>query len=124
MIRFSAVLVFLALFLSASTCPAAEDSAAPQTPLSQGAVQTKKFPRIVIYSVAWCPHCKEAKEYLTKNNIPFINRDVELDSVAMEELTQKYKSTGVPVIVFGNDDKVLRGFNRDQFEKALKELSR
>jgi glutaredoxin-like YruB-family protein len=122
MIRHSVLLVFLSLFLWTLTCPAAGNDAAPQSPLSQGTVQANKFPRIVLYSVAWCPHCREAKEYLTKNNIPFINKDVEIDSTAMDELTQKYKSSGVPVIVFGNDEKILKGFNRDQFEKVLKEM--
>lgn len=82
----------------------------------------KKYPQIVLYSVAWCPHCREAKEYLTKNEIPFINRDVEVDDNAMKELTDKYNSTGVPVIVFGSekDEVVLRGFTAELFQENLK----
>lgn len=120
----SALLLLLVFLLCATACPAAETTDAPQSPLRQGTGESKKYPRIVLYSVAWCPHCKAAKEYLTANSIPFINRDVELDSAAMEDLTEKYRSTGVPVIVFGNDEKVLKGFSREQFEKALKELSK
>ena len=63
----------------------------------------KQYPRIVLFSTSWCPHCRAAKEYMTKNNIPFINRDVEVDDAAMEDLTKKYKSAGVPVIVFGKE---------------------
>lgn len=83
---------------------------------------SKSYPVIVLYSVAWCPHCRETKEYLTRNNIPFINRDVELDSKAMEELTGKYKSTGVPVLVFGSGKKeiVLKGFTPELFRESLK----
>lgn len=82
----------------------------------------KKYPLIVLYSVSWCPHCRETKEYLTKNNIPFINRDVEVDDEAMGDLTGKYKSTGVPVIVFnsGKDEVVLKGFTPELFEESLK----
>ncbi len=80
------------------------------------------YPLIVLYSVSWCPHCRAAKEYLTHNNIPFINRDVELDKEAMELLTNKYQSKGVPVIVIGNDEKVLKGFNEENFVKALQEV--
>ena len=101
---------------------AADTGESPQTPLSQGPARTVKYPGIVLYSVAWCPHCREAKEYLTEHNIPFINKDVELDAQAMEELTGKYKSQGVPLIVIGNDEKILHGFNREGFEKALKEM--
>ncbi len=68
--------------------------------------------------------CKAAKEYFASKNIPFINRDVELDSDAMDDLTKKYKSQGVPVIVIGNDEKVMKGFDPDRFEKAAKELKK
>jgi glutaredoxin len=86
------------------------------------AEEAKKFPRIVLFSVAWCPHCKEAKEYFTRNTIPFINRDVEMDEKAMEELTGKYNSTGVPVIVIGtgSQEQVLKGFSPELFLDSLK----
>lgn len=82
----------------------------------------KKYPQIVLFSVSWCPHCKEAKEYFTRNNIPFINRDVEVDDKAMEELTGKYKSNGVPVIVIrpGKDEVVVKGFTPEMFQESLK----
>ena len=42
----------------------------------------------------------------------------------MHDLTEKYKSTGVPVIVLGNDEKIIKGFDRDKFEKVLNEMSK
>jgi len=89
--------------------------------LSQEKSQAGKFPKIVLYSTSWCPHCKAAKQYLTSNNIPFINRDVELDSQAMELMTGKYKSQGVPVIVFGDgkDEVVMKGFQPALFQENL-----
>jgi len=124
MIRPVALLLFLSLILFAFTCQAAVNgnNNSQQTPLSQGSPQARKYPAIVLYSVAWCPHCKEAKQYFTENNIPFINKDVELDAKAMEELTGKYKSQGIPIIIIGNDEKILRGFDRGKFEKAVKEV--
>lgn len=88
------------------------------------AAEAKKYPQIVLYSVAWCPHCREAKEYLTKNDIPFINRDVEVDAKAMEDLTIRYNSTGVPVIVFGKDKEeiVMKGFTPELFQKTLQKV--
>jgi glutaredoxin 3 len=85
------------------------------------ATAAKQYPQIVLYSVAWCPHCREAKEYLTRNNIPFINRDVEVDAGAMQDLTIKYNSTGVPVMVFGkaSDEIVMKGFTPELFQKTL-----
>lgn len=93
-----------------------------QSPLNPAkAAAAKKYPQIVLYSVAWCPHCRETKEYLTKNDIPFINRDVEIDAQAMEDLTLKYNSTGVPVIVFGKgaDEIIMRGFTPELFQETL-----
>jgi glutaredoxin 3 len=118
------ILLFLFIALFAFTCQADEKVVGPQSNVNQKTVQVKKYPRIVLYSVSWCPHCKDAKEYLTNHNIPFMNRDVELDDGAMRDLTEKYKSTGVPVIVLGNDEKIIKGFDRDKFEKVLNEMSK
>jgi glutaredoxin 3 len=91
----------------------------PQSPIAPRAGAKLKYPKIVLFSTSWCPHCKAAKEYFTSNNIPFINRDVELDSDAMEVLTGKYKSQGVPVIVIGDDAAIMKGFDETRFEKAV-----
>jgi len=94
----------------------------PQSPLAGHEKTEMKYPKIVLYSTSWCPHCKAAKEYLTSHNIPFINKDVELDDEAMQLLTGKYKSQGVPVIVFGDDAEVMRGFDETRFEKTVEKL--
>ncbi|MBC7963472.1 MAG: NrdH-redoxin [Steroidobacteraceae bacterium] len=116
------LLIAAGVLLVASISCAAPDQPHQSTLDPARAEAAKKYPRIVLYSVAWCPHCREVKEYLTKNEIPFINRDVEVDTIAMEELTGKYGSTGVPVIVFGsgNNEVVLRGFTPELFQEYLK----
>ena len=95
----------------------------PQSPITK-AVSHLKYPKIVLFSTSWCPHCKEAKEYFTRNNIPFINRDVEIDSDAMDLVTGKYKSQGVPIVVLGDDAFVLKGFDEKRFEKAVDKLKK
>lgn len=116
------ILAVLALTLITALSSLAADKA-PQSKLNPAKAQeAKKYPQIVVYTVSWCPHCRAAKEYLTKNNIPFINKDVEIDEKAMEELTGKYQSQGVPVIVIGTgkDEIVLKGFTPELFEESLK----
>ncbi|WP_136516346.1 glutaredoxin domain-containing protein [Geomonas edaphica] len=93
----------------------------PQSPLGARAQETK-YPKIVLFSTSWCPHCRAAKEYFTKNNIPFINRDVEVEPEAMALVTGKYKSQGVPVIIIGDDAKILKGFEVTRFEKAVEQV--
>jgi glutaredoxin-like YruB-family protein len=122
MIRQIRTPLFIALMLVSVIASAAETGKLQQSPLNQNPAASKSYPKIVLYSTSWCPHCREAKEYLTGHNIPFINRDVELDPSAMTALTVTYKSQGVPVIVIGNDAKVLKGFNSDIFEKAVSEV--
>lgn len=109
--------------LLALLAPAVASSAGPkQTILNPAAPHKTSYPKIVIFTVAWCPHCRELKEYLTSRNIPFINRDVEVDASAMEDLTGRYKTYGVPVIVIGNDQEILKGFTEDGFEKAVNKV--
>ena len=122
MFKTLSILIFLFIALFALTTRGEEIVVGSQTPVKSESAPVKKYPRIVLYSVSWCPHCKEAKEYLTSHDIPFINRDVEEDDEAMKDLTEKYKSTGVPLIVIGNDEKIIKGFNQEKFEKALKEF--
>jgi glutaredoxin 3 len=96
----------------------------PQSSITTHGTPNLKYPKIVLYSTSWCPHCKAAKEYFTKNNIPFINRDVELDSDAMSLVTGKYKSQGVPIVVIGDDAVVLKGFSEARFEKAVEKFKK
>jgi len=111
------------IMVTAVTCVASEE--ATQSHLNPvKAEAAKKYPRIVAYTVSWCPHCRAAKEYMTQHDIPFINKDVEIDAKAMDELTGKYQSQGVPVIVIGTgkDEVVLKGFTPELFEESLKKV--
>jgi glutaredoxin-like YruB-family protein len=115
--------LFAALAMTLFMCiSAGAGEVSHQSPLNPAKAATaQQFPQIVLYSVAWCPHCRAAKEYLTKNDIPFINRDVEVDAKAMEDLTIKYNSTGVPVIVIskGKEEIIMRGFTPELFQESL-----
>ena len=116
------MMAVLALTLLTALTSLAEDKA-PQSRLNQAKAQeTKKYPQIVAYTVSWCPHCRAAKEYFTQKNIPFINKDVEIDDKAMDELRGKYQSEGVPVIVIGSgkSEVVMKGFTPELFEESLK----
>jgi len=115
------LLTLLALSLAGCAAPAVRDTQMNQP---QAAASSPDQPKIVLYSTSWCPHCKEAKEYFKQNNIVYINRDVEEDSDAMEALTETYKSRAVPVIVIGNDEKILKGFKQAEFEKAYGEVKK
>ncbi|WP_243375126.1 glutaredoxin domain-containing protein [Geotalea sp. SG265] len=86
------------------------------------AEQVAAFPRVVLYTAPWCANCTAAKEYLARNNIPFVKKDIADNGRYLEEMTTRYKSRAVPVIVIGNDQKVLRGFIRESFQRAFAEV--
>ena len=118
----SKILLMLAFVFVFSASGMASGNSHQSTLNPSKAQAAKSYPQIVLFSVAWCAHCKETKEYFTRNNIPFINRDVEMDVTAMEELTGKYNSNGVPVIVIGtgNNEVVVKGFTPELFQESLK----
>jgi glutaredoxin 3 len=121
--KMTSKILFLVVVACALTVPCLAAEPAHQSTLNPSRAQAaKNYPQIVLFSVAWCPHCKETKEYFTRNNIPFINRDVEMDTKAMDELTGKYNSTGVPVIVIGTgkNEVVVKGFTPELFQESLK----
>ena len=100
-----------------------------QTLINTSQPPGEEAPLVVIYTLSNCPHCKEAKEYLSSNKIPFINREVDTDDEHMETLMKIYESMGVPeqkrgvpFFVIGNRIN-LQGFNKDKLQNALKEVS-
>ena len=63
--------------------------------------------------------CRRVKEFLSQQNIDFIDRDVTVDEAALTELEQLgYITTPVTLI----DDEVVVGFGRPKLEKRLKSV--
>jgi glutaredoxin 3 len=73
--------------------------------------------RLVIYSTPTCPYCKRAKEYLSREGIPYSEHNVAADRDAAREMVKKSGQLGVPVITI--DDKVIVGFNQTQLGRLL-----
>jgi glutaredoxin len=77
-------------------------------------------PRVFVYSSTHCVYCKQVKQYLTEQNVPFEERMVDTNDAFAEELMNMGMSA-VPVTVIG-DTKIL-GFNTARIQKALSELN-
>ena len=58
---------------------------------------------IVLYSVPACAMCDAARTYLTKNNIPFSEKNVESDGELQQELKEKSGGLKVPTILVGKE---------------------
>jgi glutaredoxin-like YruB-family protein len=112
------------LFLAVLACSTTKGEEKVQRTASASKAPAAAYPKIVLYTVTWCPHCKEAKEYLSSRKIPYTNLDVEESDSAREIFEDKYQGRTVPLIVIGNDEAILKGFNRETLEKALLELKK
>lgn len=117
----------LLLLTAAMSLAGADSGQAPQTPVAQAAAPAADKPLIVIYTLSDCPHCREAKEFLTANKIPYVNREVDTDDEQMAALLKIYdamgvpeEKRGVPLFVIGNRIRI-QGFDREKVLKALKE---
>ncbi|MFM2152866.1 MAG: hypothetical protein RL199_1301 [Pseudomonadota bacterium] len=77
---------------------------------------------VTVYSTTWCGVCKQAKKWLKANGVPFVERDIEKDAGAGEELAQKaaragVRPGGVPVIDVAGE--LMLGFDPSALERLL-----
>lgn len=77
--------------------------------------------KVIIYSTTWCPFCKTEKQYLDRLGVKFIEKNVEEDKVAYEELMGKVGGNfqGVPVTDIAGT--TVLGFDRRKIDEVLKE---
>jgi len=79
----------------------------------------KATPQITIYSTSWCAFCHTEMQWLDKLGIPYIEKDVEADKAAYEELLKKNGGaySGVPVTDVAGD--MILGFDRPKLSEAM-----
>ncbi len=79
-------------------------------------------PKITIYSTTWCAFCKTEKQYLDKLGIAFVEKDIEEDKAAYEELMAKSGDNGyqgVPVTDIAGT--LVLGFDRRKIDQLIQE---
>lgn len=77
---------------------------------------------VTVYSASWCGVCRTAKAWLRQKGVPYVERDVEQDAGASEELAAKaaaagLQPNGVPVIDVAGE--LLVGFDGAALERLL-----
>jgi glutaredoxin-like YruB-family protein len=73
--------------------------------------------KVTIFTQPDCPPCQIVKLFLTERGVEFEERDITVDSEAVTELTEKYRSHSTPTVVIG--DEVLIGFNPERLDEIL-----
>ncbi len=106
-------------FESAAVGRAAQGASDP--PASQPA-PAGKAGAVILYATSWCGACRAAREFMTANGIPFVERDIEKDPAAAAELLAKARAagisaSGVPVIDVGGT--LMQGFDAQRLRALL-----
>jgi len=74
--------------------------------------------QVVLYTTSWCPACRQAKEYLRSNAIPYEEKDVESSQTAAQEF-QSLGGGGVPLVVVKGHR--MTGFSAQWVQQMLAE---
>lgn len=79
--------------------------------------------KITVFSTSVCPFCKMLKGYLTEKNIVFVERIIDQDPAAQEEMARvSGGAMGVPFTVIEKDNgesvKIL-GFDKEKIDASL-----
>ncbi|MDY6974072.1 MAG: Uxx-star family glutaredoxin-like (seleno)protein [Thermodesulfobacteriota bacterium] len=72
---------------------------------------------VKIYTTPTCPHCKTAKEFLSKKGIKFTAYDVTQDRTALDEMVKISGARSVPVISACGE--VMVGFEPTRLSQML-----
>ena len=72
---------------------------------------------IKVYTTDSCPWCVKAKNYLKSKNIAFEELNVAEDMDARQEMLQKSRQMGVPVLDINGT--VVIGFDKPAIDTAL-----
>ena len=84
--------------------------------------ESKMPPKVKIFTLSTCSHCKATKKFLNDNGIKFEFVDVDQFQGAerekiLEDVVQYNPQRSFPTIIIG--DKIIIGFKEDDIRKAL-----
>ena len=77
---------------------------------------------VVVYTTSTCGFCHQAKEFLKRQGVPFVEKNVAADRRAATEMVRLSGQQGVPVITV--DGQVVVGFNQPRLRQLLQQSSR
>lgn len=72
---------------------------------------------IKVYSTDACPWCVKAKNYLQSKSVDFVELNVQSDMDARQEMLDKSKQMGVPVLDINGE--IIIGFDKKSIDAAL-----
>jgi len=70
--------------------------------------------KVIMFSATYCPNCLNAKKFLSSQNIPFLEFDIE-KSTAARTYFDKLGGRGTPFLLVNNHP--MQGFNKSEFKR-------
>ena len=70
-----------------------------------------------VYTTPTCTFCTQVKGYLREHNVRFTEYDIARDQRKAEEMMNKSRQAGVPVIDFNGS--IIVGFDRDRLDRLI-----
>jgi glutaredoxin len=77
---------------------------------------------VIVYGTSWCGACRTARQYFLAHNVPFLDKDVEKDPAAADELQKKATKLGVNtdrVPILDVRGRLLIGFDPKRVQALL-----
>ncbi len=72
---------------------------------------------VTIYSTDGCVYCKMAKAYFDQKGVKYVDKNVQHDLVAQEEMIKKSGQLGVPVLDI--EGTIIVGFDKSAINEAV-----
>jgi len=87
---------------------------------SDGSQAAPPAQKVVMYSASWCGICRKARTYFQRNNIPFVEYDVETSDKGRADYRALH-GHGVPIILVGSQR--MNGFDARDFNQMYQSAS-
>ena len=97
-------------------------SASPTGAATPGDGPVAGRPAVIIYGASWCSACHQAKAYLKKKGILFVEKDIEQDAQAASEMNGKLRRAGLSggsIPVLDVRGRIMVGFEPHAVDEAL-----
>lgn len=93
------------------------------TPAGETAVASSE---VIVFGASWCGACRETEAYLRERGVAFVERDIERDPGAREDMQQRaaragISPRGIPVTDFRG--RIIQGFDRGALDRAIRETA-
>jgi len=90
------------------------------------AVRASEEKTVRFYTASWCGVCRKARSFMKKEQIPFVEKDIEKDSGARGELERAAKKAGLPasslngVPIFVIGQEMISGFDPSRIRQLAR----